>query len=50
LREAISFVMKEMPAQQRGTAVINVDGQQTLQIDEIEQMYRHPDFATTGAQ
>ncbi|MPZ40369.1 MAG: hypothetical protein GEU95_20405, partial [Rhizobiales bacterium] len=45
LHQAISFVMEKIPAKERATATIDVDGQKTLQLDEIERIYRDPDFA-----
>ncbi len=49
LHQAVSFVMEEMPTQQRGAATIDLVGQRTLQRDEIERIYRDPNFAKASS-
>jgi hypothetical protein len=49
LHQAVSFVMEQMPQQQRGAATIDLVGQRTLQLDEIERIYRDPDFTKASS-
>jgi hypothetical protein len=49
LHQAVIYVMEQLPAQQRRAAVIDLVGQRTLAFDEIERIYRDPDFATASS-
>jgi hypothetical protein len=44
VRNAIRFVMEKLPAQQRVGADIRTEGTKVYRIDEIEKLYRSPEF------
>ena len=45
VRNAIRFVMDELPGQQRPTAEIRTEADRVYKIDEIAKLYRSPEFA-----
>jgi hypothetical protein len=47
VRSAIRFVMEELPGQQRQTAEIRTEGNRVYKIDELEKLYRSPEFKNT---
>jgi hypothetical protein len=49
LHQAVVYVMEQLPAPQRRSAVIDLVGQRTLAFDEIERIYRDPNFAKANS-
>jgi hypothetical protein len=44
VRNAIRFLMEDLPGQQRPTAEIRTEAGQVYKIDEIAKLYRGPEF------